>query len=111
MITDGGSVTFGDVTIFCGAAVGLLTLWWRVETRVSAGAKDAMNKAQQVEAALNDYKLDVAENYAKNGFIRDVENRLGARFDAIVAELHGLRTDFQKAMVDMANNNNNKPRR
>jgi hypothetical protein len=80
----------------------VLGLWWRVETRISSGAIEAMKKAREVEVALHEYKVEVVENYAKNGFIRDVESRLGQRFDAIVDELHGLRQDFQAAMVDMA---------
>ena len=84
-------------------------LWWRVETRISAGSKEAqkkadeaMKKAETAHNQLNDFKLEVAENYAKNGFLKDVENRLGQRFDGIVSELHGMRQDFQKAMMDSA---------
>jgi hypothetical protein len=91
----------------------LAGLWWRVETRISAGSKDAMKKADEAfqkaelsQSQLNDFKLEVAGNYAKNGFLKDVENRLGQRFDAIVSELHGMRQDFNKVMVDTASRRN-----
>jgi hypothetical protein len=104
-------LTFADVTMLLGLVGAVLGLWWRVETRVSTGAKEAMAKALQVEKDLQDYRLEVAENYAKNGFIRDVEHRLGERFDNIVKELHGMREDFQKAMIDMASHKGRSARR
>ncbi len=86
--------------------LGLLAgLWWRVETRISSGSREAIRKAEMAQSQLNDFKLEVAEKYAKNGFLKDVEDRLGQRFDAIVAELHGMRSDFNKAMVDSAKGN------
>lgn len=96
------AITFSDLSMFIGMIAAVLGLWWRMETRVSSAAREALIKAQDVDRALHDYKLEVAENYAKNGFIRDVESRIGERFDKIVDELHGMRTDFQKAMVDLA---------
>ena len=96
------ALTIADIATILAVFTALAGLWYRVETRVSSGAKEAMAKAQDVGRELNEYKLEVAENYAKNGFIRDVEQRLGERFDKIVEELHGMRDDFQKAMLDMA---------
>lgn len=96
------ALTVADIGMLIGLIGSVLGLWWRVETRVSSGAKEAMAKALAVETALQEYRLEVAENYAKNGFIRDVEHRLGERFDNIVKELHGMREDFQKAMIEMA---------
>jgi hypothetical protein len=95
-------ITFADISffvVFLSAAAGL---WYRVETHVSKSATAALAKIEIVEKALNEYKLEVAENYAKQTFIRDVEQRLAGRFDDVVAELHGMRQDFQKAVVDMA---------
>lgn len=84
-------------------------LWWRVETRISASSTEALKTADEAQAKsetaqsqLNDFKLEVAQNYARNAFLKDVEDRLGERFDAIVGELHGMRQDFNKAMVEMA---------
>lgn len=96
------AITLADLAVLLTVATALAGFWYRMETRVSSAAKDALAKAQAVETLLQDYKLEVAENYAKNGFLRDVEHRLGERFDKIVAELHGMRDDFQKAMIDMA---------
>ena len=99
-----------------GLLLGLIAgLWWRVETRISSAATDALaradeafKKAELAHSQLNDFKLEVAQNYAKNGFLKDVEDRLGERFDAIVGELHGMRQDFNKAMVEMASHNSSK---
>jgi hypothetical protein len=91
--------SLGQIIILLGA---ILTLWWRVETRVSSGAVEANKKADDVLTELNAFKLMVAENYAKNGFLKDVEARLLLRFDGIVAELHGMRGDFQEVIVKMA---------
>jgi uncharacterized membrane-anchored protein YhcB (DUF1043 family) len=107
---NGIALTFADIQMLVGVAIGGILLWWRVETRVSSGAIKAQAKAEQVEKDFNAFKLEVAKNYATNGFIRDVEERLGERFDKIVAELHGMRSDFQKAMVDMAKNSNSRRR-
>jgi ribosomal protein S8 len=98
----GQAITLGDISVIVGVIAALAGFWYRMETRVSGAATNALAKAHAVETALHDYKLEVAENYAKNGFIRDVEQRLGERFDKIVDELHGMRTDLQKAMIDMA---------
>lgn len=97
-----GPITLVDISVLLGVLAIVAGFWYRLETRVSSAAKEALTKAQAVEAALQAYKLEVAENYAKNSFIRDVEHRLGERFDKIVDELHGLREDLQQAMLDMA---------
>jgi hypothetical protein len=107
---NGIALTLADLQMLFGISVGGILLWWRVETRVSSGAVKALKKAEQVENDFNKFKLEVAENYAKNGFIRDVEQRLGERFDNIVKELHGMRDDFQKAMIDMAKSSNSRRR-
>lgn len=99
---NGQVLTVGDFTVLVTLVVAVLGLWWRIENKVSGPAKEALVKAQFVEAELNRYKLEVANEYAKNGFIRDVENRLVERFDSIVKELHGLRTDLQQAVIEMA---------
>jgi hypothetical protein len=106
------AITLADIAVVLVVLGALSGFWYRMETRVSGAAKDALAlandalaKAQAVQTQLHDYKLEVAENYAKNGFIRDVEHRLGVRFDKIVEELHGMRGDFQNAMLDMAKRN------
>lgn len=103
------ALTLTSVGQLLGIIGALVALWWRVETRISQGSVDAMERAIKAEAKaeiahsqLNDFKLEVTENYAKNGYLKDVEARIIQRFDAIVSELHGMRQDFNKAMVDMA---------
>jgi hypothetical protein len=85
------------------------TLWWRVETRISKGSVDAMDRANAaiaetalVKSQLNDHKLEVAENYAKNGYLKDVEARIISHISSIVLELHGIREDLKGAMIEVA---------
>jgi hypothetical protein len=98
--------SIGQLFVIIGALAGL---WWRVETRISQGSIDAMKRANEAiekvdlaQIQISDFRLEVAENYAKNGYLKDVETRIIQRFDAIVSELHGMRTDFQTAMLDLA---------
>ena len=81
------------------------------DRRTEGVAKAALKKAEKTASDLDQFKLEVAENYAKNGFIRDVEDRLGKRFDAIVTELHGMRSDLQDAIINMAGSTNKRTRR
>jgi hypothetical protein len=108
------ALTLTSIGQLLALLAALAALWWRVETRISQGSVDAMDransamsKAELAHSQLNDFKLEVAENYAKNGYLKDVEGRLIQRFDAIVTELHGMRTDFNKAMVEMASQKRN----
>ena len=93
------SITLPDISTMLTVVTLGAGLWYRVETRVSAVSKDALQKAEDAIGDLAKFKLEVSENYARNGFIRDVEDRLGKRFDAIVDELHGMRTDFHNAIM------------
>lgn len=96
------NLTIAEATPLLAFVVAILGLWWRVETRISAGAVKAQAKADAVEADLARYKTEVADNYVKVGYLKDVEGRLGARLDKIVDELHGMRGDFQEAIVKIA---------
>ena len=102
-------LTGTDVAMVAGGIVSLVMVWFRFEARLGmiAGpakqlAIDAMAKADANAELLASYRLEVAENYAKHTFIRDVEERLGSRFDAMTSELHGLRQDFHDAMIAVA---------
>jgi hypothetical protein len=81
--------TIGQMVVLIG---GLSALWYRVETRISKGAVDAMIKAQGAHDKLHLFELEVAENYAKASLMKDVEGR-------ILNELHEMRKDFQDAMI------------
>lgn len=83
------------VIVFVSSILGL---WWRVETRISQGALDALEKIDELEKDFNTFKLHVAENYVKSGLLKEVEVRIIERMGAIVTELHGLRDDFKSAM-------------
>jgi hypothetical protein len=94
-----GTFTAADLTTILGAVTAVLILWWRVETRISAGAVKAQAKADAVERDLAEFKLAVAQSYAPNGWVKDVENRMVSRLEQIVDELHGLRQDFKDVMM------------
>lgn len=107
-----GAITWEQLAFFIGLCVALLTLWYRVETRISKSALEAktvaetaLKTASDAHTNLHAFKLDVAENYAKGDIIKDVETRVLSRIDAVVAELHGMRKDFQDAMMKMAMSN------
>ena len=102
-------LTGNDVIMVAGGITSLILVWLRFEARLGAIAgpakqlaTDAVAKADKNAELLASYRLEVAENYAKHTFIRDVEERLGGRFDAMTLELHGLRQDFQDAMIAVA---------
>lgn len=116
------AITLTSLAQMLGLVAIIGGLWYRVETRISSGAIRAQEKADLVAGHLaiykemtaqdlNKFKLEVAENYARNGYLKDVEARLISRFDAIVEEIHGMRADFQEAMVKMAETRNAEPRR
>ena len=104
-----GAITWEQLAFFIGLCVALLTLWYRVETRISKSALEAkivaetaLKTASDAHTNLHNFKLEVAENYAKGDFIKDVERRVISRIDALVQEIHGMRKDFQDAIVKMA---------
>ena len=114
------AITLSSLAQFLGLLVLLGGLWYRVETRISAGAMRAQEKADLVAVQLglyremsndllNKFKLEVAETYARTGYLKDVEARLISRFDAIVEELHGIRADFHEAMMRLAEGNATSP--
>ena len=94
------NLTIAEATPLVGFVVAILGLWWRVETRISAGAVKAQAKAEQVEKDLNEFKLTVAKEYAPNGWVKDVESRMVTRFDQIMDELHGIREDFKEVVMN-----------
>ena len=96
------AITVGELAQIVGLIAAILALWWRVETRISKGAVAAMEHSVATAKHLTDFKLYVAEHYVKSGLLKEVEERLIERFDAMVEELHGMRQDFQKAMIRRA---------
>ena len=96
------AITVGELVQIVGLVSAILALWWRVETRISRGAVEAMAHSTATAKALTDFKLYVAEHYVKSGLLKEVEERLIERFDAMVEELHGMREDFHKAMINRA---------
>lgn len=104
-----GAITWEQIAFILGILTAVGALWYRVETRISKGAvvaqtvaDAALKSAGEAHENLHKFKLEVAENYAKGDFIKDVERRVISRIDALVQEIHGMRKDFQDAIVKMA---------
>lgn len=107
-----GAITWEQIIGILAFVSALGGLWYRVETRISKGAvaaqfvaDAAIASAAKAHENLHAFKLEVAENYAKGDMIKDVEARVLSRIDAVVSELHGMRKDFQDAMMQMAMSN------
>lgn len=107
-----GAITWEQIAFILGLLTALGGLWYRVETRISKGAvaaqfvaDAALASAAKAHENLHAFRLEVAENYAKGDLIKDVETRVLQRIDAVVTELHGMRKDFQDAMMKMALSN------
>jgi hypothetical protein len=106
-----GPIDWEDLKIVMAIAIPVATLWWRVETRISTGAKEAIMKADLALSENAKLRLDLASNYADKNHIKEVEGRLLDRLDGLVEELHGMRQDFQAAILKMAGTSNPARRR
>ena len=96
------AVTGDQVGLVLAIIVAFAGLWWRVETRISSGAKEAMTKADRAQEELAAFKLEVTRGYVPHGYLKEVEIRMLDRLDGLVSELHGLRQDVQNAIVEFA---------
>lgn len=106
---NGAALTFADLTALVGLIAAIAALWWRIEAAISKvkdeGDKrtDHLSKALAEQAtALADYKTEVAKDYARNGYLRDVEERVLKRIGEVVSEIHGLRTEIGEAVKALA---------
>lgn len=97
-----GAITWEQLGFFIVLLGGLAALWWRVETRISSGAREAMQKADRAQEELAAFQLEVTRGYVPHGDLKDVETRMLDRLDGLVKELHGLRQDVQNAIVEFA---------
>lgn len=108
-----GPITFADLASLVGLIVALAGLWWRLEAAISKVRDDAQKKidavtaeAQRnidaVRADLAEYKTEVAKDYARNGYLRDLEDRVLKRIDGLTTEIHGLRSDISDAVKILA---------
>ena len=86
-----GAITLNLLIELVALAGALGALWYRVETRISKGAVDAMAKAESAHDKLHVFELEVAENYVKASLMKDVETR-------ILDEIKGMRRDFSEGM-------------
>lgn len=100
-----GPLTIADIVALLAIASAVGGLWWRIEAAISKvrddGAKrvDHLSHALAEQAtALADYKTEVAKDYARNGYLRDVEERVLKRIGEVVTEIHGLRSEIGEAV-------------
>jgi hypothetical protein len=62
--------------LLLAGATSLLTVWWRIEVRVRGIEDAAIEKTARMERELQDFKLNVAENYASWDTVKEIEARL-----------------------------------
>jgi hypothetical protein len=99
------ALTIADLTTLLGLVTAVGALWWRIEqaikavkTEVDADISDIRKELKSVDADLRSFKTEVAKEYARNGYIRDVEERVLARVGEVVSEIHGLRAEISEAV-------------
>lgn len=94
-----GAVTYEQLGWFIAqivAIAGLVALvWGKVAARIAA----AEERALAVSKELASYKLEVANDYARNGYIKDVEGRLIGQIKNVAEEIHKLREAIEKLMM------------
>lgn len=107
-----GALTITDIIALLTLFSLLGGLWWRIEAAITKVREDgdkriaalaehvsANNKAlADFKTELADYKTEVAKEYARNGYLRDVEERVIKRIDSIASDIHGLRQEIGDAV-------------
>jgi hypothetical protein len=81
------ALTLSDLATFGTIIAAVLGLWWRIEQMTG-----------HVRDDLASYKLTVASDYARNGYIRDVDERWGKRFADLTGEIHAMRESIERLM-------------
>jgi hypothetical protein len=97
-----GAITWEQLLFFVVLCGALGALWYRVETRISHAATEAQASADRALASLNEFKIQVAREYASIVDIKDVENRVILRLDELCKELHSLRQEIHEAVLKFA---------
>lgn len=95
----GVGLTITDIIAFITIAGALAGLWYRIEQSIG-----------KVRDDLAAYKVTVAEDYAKNGYIRDVESRVITQISNVAKEIHGLRESMEEFMRTIMTTNNKRTR-
>lgn len=100
-----GALTITDIIALLTLFSLLGGLWWRIEAAIAKVREDCdrrivalshmVNTSNQ---ALADYKTEVAKEYARNGYLRDVEERVIDRINSIASDIHGLRQEIGDAV-------------
>jgi hypothetical protein len=89
-----GSITWQHVMVFIAAAGALLALWARLEVIVTSLREENRRTRDELIA----HKVHVAQEYARNGYIREVEDRVIKRIGEVVSEIHSLRMEINNAV-------------
>lgn len=97
-----GPITFADLASLVALGGALAGLWWRLEAAITKAREDTQKKIDAVTADLAEYKTEVAKEYARNGYLRDLEDRVLKRIDGLTTEIHGLRSDISDAVKILA---------
>ena len=97
-----GAITWEQVIGLIAIFGALGGVWLRIERALAAVSAAAGAKHDALRAELNEFQIKVASEYARNGYIRDVEERVLKRIGEVVSELHLLRTDLASAFGSKA---------
>jgi uncharacterized membrane protein YfbV (UPF0208 family) len=107
------ALTVADLTTLLGLIAAVAGLWWRIEQSIKSVKSDVALDISAIEKDLKDanaslayFKTEVAKEYARNGYIRDVEERVLARVGEVVSEIHGLRAEISEAVKVFMQQNN-----
>jgi outer membrane protein TolC len=94
-----GAVTVEQVLAFVTLASALFGLWLRIERAIAAARAKAAGDAEKLQREISDFREKVAEEYARVGFIKDVDARSAAQFKILTDEIHKLRESFERYMM------------
>lgn len=107
-----GAVTYEQVQWFMAEIVVvaslLIGIWKVVAGRMEGIRSEARASIEALEedlvkatGELAAFKLQVAQDYAKNGYIKDVEIRLTESIGSLTREIHALNSRIDKVLTSL----------
>jgi uncharacterized membrane-anchored protein YhcB (DUF1043 family) len=107
-----GAITYEQVQWFAAeiavVASLLIGIWKIVAGRMEAiridAAKAVAALEEDLQAAtgeLSAFKLQVAQEYARTGYIRDVESRLTESMGKLTSEIHAMNSRIDKVLTTL----------
>jgi len=85
-----GPITWEAIVTIVALAGSVGGAWLRFEMAISAARAKSASDIAAVEKELTDFKVEVAREYARNGYIKDVEQRLIDRLSSLDGKIDRL---------------------